>query len=434
MNLINSKTVTAALGFVIISVATFRSINQPSLALYGFRWDAHDDVFRDVSDKQFQMLAVDPQNPQRWGEMGMLLMAHENWDKALPFLKRAANLATNNSKWNSLLSLCYQLMQEPEKALVHAELASRSAPPNEAWHRLLYAELCFERGDTEKSQEIAERLAQQHPQNPRIHSLLGLLYLEQGRLELAKQHLALSQQHAPFQKKTASKLAETCALLGLKEESNQQAEIAKKLESVPWHDPVSASINASVISKQKLLGRLSQELRLSNAPAAIKTMNVLLRFHPDASETRERHAFFLVEAQQYADAEKVLRKTLSVNPDSVASHYYLGRCLFETGKLVDCKNIVEAGLQLDPSDRYLQLLHAELTCVTQDKATAASMLRRLISQYPLFAAPHRILALILMSDGKLDEALGEINHGLQKEPASKSLQAMRKEVLELRNG
>ena len=434
MNLINSKTVTASLGVVIISAATLQSINQPSVASYGYRWDAHDDVFRAVSDKQSQMLAIDPRNPQRWGEMGMLLMAHGDLENSLPFLKTAANLSKDSSRWNSLLSLCYQLTQEPDKALIHAEKASRSAPPNEAWHSLLYAELCFEQGDTETSQKVTERLIKIHPQNPRIHSLLGLLYKEQGQLELAKHHLTLSQRNAPYQKTTASKLAETYALLGQKKESNQQAEIAKQLESVPWRDPVRESINASVISKQKLLDRLSHELRISNTPAAQRTMNLLLRFHPDAHETQERYAFFLVEAQQYSDAAQVLRKTLSANPKSVASHYYLGRCLFETGKLPDCKNIVEAGLQLDPADRYLQLLQAELTCVTQDKATASAMLRNLISREPLFAAPHRILSLILMSDGKLNEALGEVNQGLEKDPQSKLLREMRTEVLQLING
>ena len=429
MKYLESPIILTSVAILAITAATLKSIRQPEHPRY--RWDQADSAFFKEADRHVQNLTVAPDQATPWGQMGMFLMAHQNWKEAAPFLVQAIKRQPANPVWHYLSGINHRINGNVEDALIAYRMASDLSPESEPWFKMSYAEFCFEQAKEEEVLAITQELFAKYPQNPRLNSLIGLSCKDRGDYAMAKTHLELSLQHAPRQKAVAANLAEVYARLGQVEDSKRMASKASRMQAVPWHDPIMAVVNQQAVSKQILLDRMSMALRNANSQYVVQLMNQLLRYHPNASETQERHAYLLVENRQYKDAIPKLLLFLESHPQSVPAHYCLGRSLFETRQIRDSERIVKAGLGLDPTDPPLRLLDAEITCVIDGKASAKKLIQELLSDHPAFSDAYHTLALILMSEGAYEEARAVVRNGFERAGNSPRLQRLNQEIEEL---
>jgi tetratricopeptide (TPR) repeat protein len=118
------------------------------------------------------------------GELGILLHAYDQYDRAAACYQRARQLAPSAFQWSYYLAIARADAGEPEAAITALRQALQLTP-GDLPARLRLAELLLGRGDLGESRRMYDDLVREHPDSGLAQYGLGRTQAEQGEVAAA---------------------------------------------------------------------------------------------------------------------------------------------------------------------------------------------------------------------------------------------------------
>ena len=138
-------------------------------------------------------LQQNPDNPERWHQLGRVHAQHGRFEKAITPLEQSIILSPNNWEVYNVLAVCHMRLNQLDKMQRVCETAVRIAPDQPKAHNTLGMSQFLQRkySDATQSFTTAIRL---DPHNPEFHENLGETYKRLGESKKAAQEFRIARQ------------------------------------------------------------------------------------------------------------------------------------------------------------------------------------------------------------------------------------------------
>jgi tetratricopeptide (TPR) repeat protein len=178
-----------------------------------------------------------------------------------------------------------------------------------------------------------------NPNNNNAYYMLGLLYLEQGRTELAANALARAVELRPDKVIMRSKLVDALLALHRTKDALPHLKILTELDPTVqrWMD------YGNVL---RSLGHTDEAHRAFEA--ALTLHEAVLRADPDGFDANLQHGILLGNLGELQASLPYLRKALSIEPRSADASFYMGYTLLLLGRRDEATVLLRRCLQADP--------------------------------------------------------------------------------------
>jgi cellulose synthase operon protein C len=120
-------------------------------------------------------------------------------------------------------------------------------------------------------------------------------------------------------------------------------------------------------------------------------------------------------------ADEVMQQLVAANPESARAHLELGRYDQRLGRKAEAAEELATALKLAPEDADVVLAAADIATNGKDFEKARQLLERGVKEHPENEGMYRGLASLEMAEGNVDQALVQIEAGLETAPTSQAL-------------
>jgi Tfp pilus assembly protein PilF len=256
------------------------------------------------------------------------------------------------------------------KFLSAEEALAQFTPGEEedAWRHAMYrADAQRMRGRLEGSEASYRELLQTHPDNLDLALRLGQTLLQQGRSEAAAEHLTDLRNAHPEE----AEVYYLSALLALRESDRDRAE--RHLTQALAHTP---QTDLMLPERALILRTLSETLTAQGRTSEALIYNkILAEESPETIEAQQRlrEATLAAESGDYEQAETLLTRLLSDNPDSQSATLLLGMVNLSQGNLSEAEALLSRSVDVETADtdviRATVMAQAEVGNLEQALAT-----------------------------------------------------------------
>ena len=296
-------------------------------------------------------------------------------------------------------------------------------------------------GRLDEAQAIYERVLAEAPENAPENSevlhMLGVVALQQGRLDNALERigkaLALNPGFAVAHNSAGSvhqRLGHTseaiesfrAAVEADPEYGNahfnlgtmllarhQHNEAAQALARAAELQPDLAEAHLKLGVAYKSLGRHDQ---------AIETLKRAAELKPGFADAYSSLGNVYAAMGELEQAEAAYRQAVETDPGSHAAHFNLGNVSGKLGKRQDAIGSYERALEIEPGFADAQGNLAEALFEAGERERAFGVFRQAIEAHPAEAVLHWMFASALLKAGELDAALETVDAGIEAAPGS----------------
>jgi tetratricopeptide (TPR) repeat protein len=364
-----------------------------------------------------ERVRASPERAAAWGELGMVLLAHELPVPAAACLEQAELRDASDPRWPYLrgLALLKGSPSLPEAIACLERAASfRAAPPAV---RLKLAEALLEAGRTAGAEAHLRAVLASQPRDARALAGLGRLAVGRGELAPALEHLRASAAAAPNVKATRTLLAEVLHRLGqgAAAEAERRA-IAALPDAYRWPDPYWQQVTDRWTGAMAAIERASDRAQGGRGAEAIALLRDAAARYPSAILVHLTLGRFLLESGQAGEAEAALRRACEVDQRSFEAHHELGVALGSQGKLAEAAAEFQRALAIAPEfpPSHFQLAQCRLRA--GDAHGAIASLRAAVRYRPSYAQAHRELGRLLLAGGDRGGAATHLRSALELNP------------------
>jgi tetratricopeptide (TPR) repeat protein len=312
---------------------------------YGWRWyttpvppelpgGVTDPAVIEVVEEARREVLRHPRSAEAWGDLGMVLRAHEFRDLSKDCFAQAERLDPRDPRWPYLQGLLL-LDGKPEGALPFLRRAVELCQRGEEYEvaaRLRLAETLLDLGLYPEAEEQLHRVEALAPDYGRVHFDLGTLAAARGALAEARKHLALAARSRLVPRKAHAQLATVCQQLGDDRAAATHARLAAAAPpDLLWPDPFVEEVMKWEVGRRHRLQQVEQLESERRMEEAISILRDLLRQSPDA-QSYLLLGMYLGRARDFAEAEEMLRHALRQSPDKLQACYFLGLTLYTQGE------------------------------------------------------------------------------------------------------
>jgi tetratricopeptide (TPR) repeat protein len=308
------------------------ALNQNAAALWQFGNCLYELQRPVEAAAAFQkMLSIKDHDLVRYN-LGLSLLAAKQPAEAVVVLSPLAEREKPDFDLLSLLAAAYEADKQTPKALATLRRAAELDPLQER-HYIDFASICMEHSSLDLGVEVLEVGTRNIPTSARLHATLGALLVRSGNTEKAQREFATAQTLDP--KAAYGNIGLSLALL--------QA------------DRIDDSIH---------LLRTQLTRNPNNSMATFMLAQALLRAGTEPGKP------------EFAEAQKLLKQTVALEPNSARAHGLLGKNYAQAGDLKNATRELETALRLDSSDRTSAYQLALLYGRTGQEALAAKWQQR----------------------------------------------------------
>ena len=126
----------------------------------------------------------DPKNDKPYFEVGVYYFNHQNYEKALDYLKKAYELNPDLKLTAFYLGITYELLGRAEEAIPHYQ-KSLDSPHNPTMPYVNLSNIYVALGQYKDAQDLSEQGLQKNPGNFPLYNTLGYIYLVHNQLHAA---------------------------------------------------------------------------------------------------------------------------------------------------------------------------------------------------------------------------------------------------------
>jgi superkiller protein 3 len=285
--------------------------------------------------------------------LGALMMRSKRDTEAEQSFRQALKIDSQESVALRLLSELRLRAGDKNEAL---NLAMRATAipeaPSSAWIVLASAQRA--NGDKAAAKTTLDRVLGDEPANVAVLLERADLYTDEKNFDSAIADLRTAAKAKPDEKTIMSRLAYVLQQAGKSEEALEVAKSAglnvqpsgdagkggvigtpEEIEAANSSDPaVARKALEKLLEKNPrsamLLGRLGASYRTDDPARSLDYYRRASEIQPDAAEYAIGYAAALVQARRFADAARILRQVVRLNPDNYAAHANLATALYES--------------------------------------------------------------------------------------------------------
>jgi tetratricopeptide (TPR) repeat protein len=340
-----------------------------------------------------EALRVDEGDAEVHNLLGFVLGQQGDLDSALVHLRRAVALRPDSAEahYNLGVALWYSGSKGP--AISELRESVRLDPAAGASHAFLGTAL-REEGDLAGARLSLQRAIALLPPTSAIYIDLGIVYLRVGDLDKA-----LGQFEAG--------LNAPATLLPKPDWDAAIADLRKALTEHPNQADVHNMLGL-------LLGR--KGARSSEVAAEFREA---VRLRPDFAEAENNLGLVLTQADQDEAAMAAFREAIRIRPNYAEAHANLGAALIPTDG-EQAIHELEKAVALEPSSVKAQFNLATAYGASPEYGSEKEieLLRKVIAMSPAFARAHLALGKAFLQDGKVPDAITELQEAARLDPQS----------------
>ena len=353
--------------------------------------------------------------------------ARGDLDAARQQLTEALGADETHAEAHSLLGFVLGQQGDLTSALVHLQRAVALRPESAEAHYNLGVGLWYSGSQEAGIAELKES-AKLDPAAGATRAFLGTALRETGDLEGAR--LSLQGAIALLPPTTATYVDLAIVFLRNGEPDKAMGQFAAGLNlpdsSVPkpdW-DAAIADLRKALAAhpdqaqEHNMLGLLLGRKGASNSEVAAEFREAI-RLRPDFAEAQNNLGLVLAQTDQDEPALAAFREAIRLRPNYAEAHANLGATLIPTDGEQAIREL-EKALSLEPASVKAQfnLATAYAASPKYGSSKAIELLRKVIASSPSFARAHLALGKALLQDGKVPEAIAELQEAARLDPRS----------------
>ena len=328
--------------------------------------------------------------------------------------------------------LLYRIKREEDKAHEQFYKAALADPSREKLV-ITVADGFIRQRKPERALEILEQAAKRDEASGRIHGLLGFVYSQLGKPELAIKSIHRAIKETPEELPPYIFLAKAHRDAGEWGKSLKALQDAMKIVPETQSNLLNVSAEALMISPKdkaayeasrkfaislldkvelddmgdvQLLDRLATNYKFAGAPEKALAVYVrAVRLYPDSTQFRARLADLYIQTEQWELAEKQLNFLIGQRPDAAGDIYIqLGEIALERKDYVAARKQYQKAVLLAPDKEYVYYQLARLWVFEDKHAEALKTLAKARDKFPASFLMEYTASLIFNQMKKYDEA------------------------------
>jgi len=344
-------------------------------------------------EKLTEAVGVDDTNMQAHNLLGFVLGQQGDMTSALVHLERAVALQPDSAEAHYNLGVALWYSASKEKAVSELRESVRLDPAAGASYAFLGTSL-RETGELDEAQKNLQCAIALLPPIAATYVDLGIVFLRKGDLDKA-----LGQIEAGLNASSASLPAPDWdnAIAGLREL------LAKDSKRADAHNVLGL-----------LLGRKG-----SPSSEVVAEFREAVRLRADFAEAYDNLGLVLTQSGNDPEAIAAFREAVRIRPDYADAHANLGAVLTPTDSEEAIRELEKAiALAPDLVKAQFNLAEAYGANPKHGAAKQIELLRKVIAAAPTFARGHQALGKALLQDGKMTEAIVELQEAVRLDPQS----------------
>jgi tetratricopeptide (TPR) repeat protein len=285
-----------------------------------------------------------------YGHMGVLLMAAEFRQAAIPYLVNAQRLAPRDSRWPYYLAHLNRLENRlPEAAALFEQARQLQADhvPTLVWLGAVDLDL----GRVESARAALTQAVSLGPQSAAAFYWLGRVELAQGELKAAADHLERALALDGGRSRIQYQLATVYRRLGDTARADRLARESGQREIEP-NDPLMKELGTVLNSAMAYEERGQQALDAGQLAEASANYRKAAELEPANPSPREHLGTVLFVQGDPAGAEQQFREAIRLQPTFARAHYSLGVLFGSRGRNADAVRELTEAVKSDPT--YMQ--------------------------------------------------------------------------------
>jgi Flp pilus assembly protein TadD len=418
------RLIAVAAVLLIAGAAGICYLSRPASTMPPMPQDIPDpEVLRAVERTRKNVLDR-PSNGNAWGNLGMVLMAHDFFAEADVCFAEAARLNPRSPSWpygRGLIALKRDPAAAPRFLRQALATAGNTSSEYKSAARLQLAETFLEQQKLDEAEGLFVDEAHQQPNNGRVMYNLGLIALARRDEPTAERALTAARSD-PFARKKAT--VQLAALAGMRGDrtaaANFEREAATLPDDPPWPDPFRDQVESRRAGRYAWV---QQEDQLEQQHRFREAAEVYLKEIASAGSWSEenvppgvvrayaRAGFNLAQAGDFEQGLKYLHEAVRLDPDNAHAHYLLAVTLF-----------VQAEVESKRLPNSVQAKAGFRECA--EKAQRAAALR------PTQGSSYLYWGMALQRLGEPAAAVAPLRQGVEATPSDYKLQQTLGEVLQ----
>jgi tetratricopeptide (TPR) repeat protein len=319
----------------------------------------------------FNAVQAAPHASAAWGQLGMLLRAHDFGAEANVCFAEAERLDPTEGRWPYLHGLTL-VLTDPERGIECLRRAVERLDNRSSAPRLRLAEVLAEQGHTEEAEDHLRQILRRQPTNCRARIGMARVLLERQKWQTALELVqpCLADPRAAFKARQLRAAAWTA--LGELGRADEELREARALPpDADWPDPFVEEVERL---KRGVNVRLAMAQALTRAGRDAEAVDVLeetARRRPESARVWEALGRTLLDQRKPEQAEKALERAVSCDKEMVEAWFDLGVVRFQQDKFTAAAECFDRTVALKPSHA---LAHYNLgQCRKRQGETAAAI-------------------------------------------------------------
>lgn len=358
-----------------------------------------------------------PNDPEAWGNLGMLYDAHAFRTEAVACYRQAAALAPKDARWPYLIALALT-QEQPEDAVSALEEAVNLGARGVAVHWNL-GNLLADLGQPERARGEMLRALEDDPASASALAGLGRIAIMQDQWEEATQRLEQALALDPTSAEVHTLLAQAYRQRGRDADAERMAALARGLadeDPAGPPDPIFDAVVERGTSSRWLIRRARARHRAGRPDEAEALFREAVTAAPGEPAALVGLGLIRQARGDRAGAIDLYRQALATDADHVEALSNLGLALAQTGEYQAGAAQLERALEIAPGQLVASMNLALLRLDQSRPQDAIALVEPLRRAHPSDPRVANTLAQALAAAGRFDDAAREWKESVAIQP------------------
>lgn len=362
-------------------------------------------------------VAEEPSSAATWGELGMVLQAHDLIAPAIDAYREAERIDPADVRWPYLLAVSRAVEGSDPQAAAAGFRRSLELDPGYAPAALRLGDLLARGGRLEEAVAAYRRALELAPELAPATLGLGQVAQRLGRTEEAIEHLEAAAEALPNSGTALQALGRAYRQAGRREDADRVARRARQASGSDFFaDPLMQQVVERQASSPLLSARAADLMAAGDHRGALALLLRVARMRPQDAEVEERLAAAYEAVGEPERAVERLRRALEIDARRTGARLRLALLLLDAGSVDEALQHLDRASQERPDDPEIGALGGRAELLLGHPQLAAERFAVAAAAGPLPGWAWNEWGVALARSGRFTEAEERFRRALRLEP------------------